>query len=76
MITKEEIIKLLKNVDDNTPVAIAIKYNQLISLYHDIEVEGIKRGDMLYLIISSQTINEEYETLFDGGNIDEEKDYC
>lgn len=75
MITNKEFQDKLKQFDNDLPVAIAISYNDVMSLFYELNVEGIKSGDLKVVIIASETINEEYEVLFDGGEIDEEKDY-
>ena len=74
-LTNKEFQDKLKQYDKDLPVAIAISYNDVMSLFYDLEVEGIQSGDLKVVIVTSGTINEEYEVLFDGGEIDEEKDY-
>ena len=72
MIENKEFQNLLKKYPDDIPVAIAVAYNGVTSLLYDVEVKGIKVDDMKAVIIMNQDLNNEYETLMNGAEVDEE----
>lgn len=72
MIENKEFQKLLKQYPDDAPVAISITHNEVTSLFYDVEVKGIKFEGMKAVIVFNEDINQEYEVLYDGGEIDEE----
>lgn len=72
MITNKELQDELSRYNDDLPVAIAIKYNEQISVFYQVKVEGIKSGDMKIVIINNPDVDEEYETLLNGADSVEE----
>ncbi|MBR0059353.1 MAG: hypothetical protein IJP99_08500 [Methanobrevibacter sp.] len=72
MIENKEFQSILKKYSDDLPVAIAITHNDVTSLFYNLEVEGITFEGNKAVIIFNRDINEEYEILYDGGEIDEE----
>ena len=72
MIENKEFQSILKKYPDDIPVAIAITHNNMTSLFYNLEVEGISFEGNKAVIVFNRDINEEYELLYDGGEIDEE----
>ena len=72
MIENKEFQELLKKYPDNLPIAIAITHDEVTALFYDVKVEGIQSGEMKSVIIFNEDINQEYEVLYDGGEINEE----
>ena len=72
MITNKDFQELLEKYPDDTVVAIAITHNEITSLFYDIQVSGISFEGMKAVIVFNEDINQEYEILYDGGEIDEE----
>jgi len=72
MIENKEFQSILKKYPDDMPVAIAITHNNMTSLFYNLEVEGISFEGNKAVIVFNRDINEEYELLYDGGEIDEE----
>jgi len=72
MIENKEFQSLLQKYPDDIPVAIAITHNNMTSLFYNLEVEGISFEGNKAVIVFNRDINEEYELLYDGGEIDEE----
>lgn len=72
MIENKEFQSILKKYPDDMPVAIAITHNNMTSLFYNLEVEGISFEGNKAVIVFNRDINEEYEVLYDGGEIDEE----
>ena len=72
MIENKEFQDILKKYPDDIPVAIAVAYNGVTALLYNLEVEGIKVDDMKAVIIMNQDLNNEYETLMNGAEVDEE----
>lgn len=70
MITNETLQKTLKHYPEDCTIAISIKYNGVTSMYMDIEVEGIKYEDEKFVLLFSGNIDEEYETLLNGGEVE------
>ncbi len=71
MLTNKEFQEKLKQYDDDYPVAIAINYNGNMGLFYNVTVEGIKVDDLLLVIINNPDIDEEYETLLNGADLDD-----
>ena len=74
MITNEELIEELKKFPKNLPVAIAVKYEDLVSFFYDINVQCAKSDDLRVVIVNSKNVDEEYETLVCGGEIEKGED--
>ena len=72
MIENKEFQEILKKYPDDIPVALAIEYNNQKALFYNLEVKGIKFEGMQAVIIVNQDFNIEYETLMNGGEVDEE----
>lgn len=72
MIENKEFQDILKKYPDDIPVAIAITYNDTTAFLYNLEVKGIKVEDMKAVIIMNQDLNNEYETLMNGAEVDEE----
>lgn len=72
MKTNKELQEELSRFPDDYPVAIAIKYNENMSLFYELKVAGIKAADMKIVIINNPDIDEEYEALFNGEDVNEE----
>ena len=72
MITNEEFQKELAKYPKDLPVAIAIKFNEMVSLFYDLKVKGIKSEDMKIVIINNPDVDMEYETLINGADEIEE----
>lgn len=71
-ISNEEFQKELKKYPAELPVAIAIKFNDNLSLFYDLKVAGVTSGDLKIVIISNPDVDNEYETLINGGDEVEE----
>lgn len=71
MLTNKEFQEKLKQYDDDYPVAIAINYNGNMGLFYNVTVEGIKVDDLLLVIINNPDIDDEYETLLNGADLDD-----
>lgn len=74
-VTNEEFQEALKEYPKDLPVAVAIKFNDHLSVYYDVKVEGIKSGDLRIVIITNPDLDEEYETLINGCE-EIEENYC
>ena len=70
MITNETLQKTLKDYPKDCTIAISIKYNDVTSIYTDIEVEGIKYENEKFVLLFSENVDEEYETLLNGGDVE------
>ena len=72
MIENKEFQELLKKYPGDLPVAIAVHYNDAMSIFTVIKVEGIECQGKKIVIISSEDVDYEYETLMNGADVDEE----
>lgn len=72
MITNKELQEELKHYPKDLPVAIAIKFNDNMSLFYDVKIDGIQSGDLKIVIIHNPDVDKEYETLMNGADVIEE----
>ena len=72
MIENKEFQELLKKYPDDLPVAIAITYNDVTSMFYNLEVQGISFEGNKAVIIINEDVNMEYETLMNGAEVNEE----
>ena len=72
MIENKEFQEILRKYPDDIPVALGIEYNNQKALFYNLEIKGIKFEGMQAVIIVNQDFNIEYETLMNGGEVDEE----
>lgn len=70
MITNKEFKELLKKYPDDIGIAIAIRFNELTSIFSDIQVKGIACHGREVVIIMSEDVNNEYETLINGADVE------
>ena len=66
MIENKEFQQLLAKYPDDITVGIAIRFNDLTSIFSDIQVKGISCHGRKAVIIMSEDVNNEYETLING----------
>lgn len=75
MIENKEFREILEKYPDDAVMALCLEYNNQKSLFYDLEINGIKflaGGDEIKaVIIVNEDFNKEYETLINGGEIDE-----
>ena len=72
MKTNAEFQEELARYPGDLPVALAIKFNDNISLFYELAVSGIQSEDMKIVIINNEDVDLEYETLLNGAEVDEE----
>ena len=65
-LTNGELQEWLSRYPKDLPVAIAVTFNNNLSLFYEVAVEGIQSGDMKVVIVSSKDVDFEYETLMNG----------
>ena len=70
MIENKEFQELLKNYPDDIGIALAIRFNDLTSIFSDIQVKGIACHGREVVIIMSEDVNNEYETLMNGADVE------
>ena len=70
--TNDELQKELHKYPGDLPVAIAIQYNESLSLFYAVKVKGMKSGDLKVVILHNDDVDLEYETLLNGAEINEE----
>lgn len=75
MIENKEFQEILKKYPDDAVMALCLEYNNQKSLFYDLEINGIKfeveGTEIKAVIIVNEDFNKEYETLINGGEIDE-----
>ena len=72
MIDNNEFQKLLKKYPGDLPVAIAITWNDVTSLFYDLKVKGVSFEGNKAVLIINEDVNMEYKTLMNGAEVDEE----
>ena len=72
MITNAEFQKKISQYPGDLPVAISVKFNGNISIFYDVQVEGIQSGDLKIVVLYNPDIDTEYETLMNGADEIEE----
>lgn len=70
MMTNETLQKTLKDYPEDCTIAISIEYNGVTSIYTDIKVEGIQYEGEKFVLFFSGNVDEEYETLINGGGVE------
>ena len=75
-IENKEFQKLLSKYPDDAVMAIAIEWNDNTTMFYNVKVKGVKftvkDEPMTAVIIMSDDLNCEYETLMNGCGVDEE----
>lgn len=74
MILNKEFQEVLKKYGDDLPVAIEVNFNGTKQFFTEFTVMGVKVHDLKLVIVNSADLDEDYETLLNGADIDELKE--
>lgn len=69
MITNKELQDKLKQYPSDLPVGLAVSFNDNISAFYDVKVDGIQQGDLKIVLIHCPDLDSEYEHLINGEGV-------